>query len=96
MVKLLFGLSTKAQLSRIHARVDQLDSLSDQERNQLNLHSKLLNVTMRDISSISSTVKLIERAQEVSGKIIRQFSLNLLSMENAIQLQEAVLDIQSP
>ena len=44
----LFGTATRGQIDFIHDRLHSLDSLTEQERKLLNVHSSILNVSLKD------------------------------------------------
>ena len=62
----LFGVATQHQIDEIHDRIDQIGSLSQNELDQLNLHTQIINETVRnvqmmqmDITKLRSTVQFI-------------------------------------
>ncbi|WP_435326061.1 hypothetical protein, partial [Klebsiella pneumoniae] len=53
---ILFGTATQQQVDDIHARLGQLETMSEREREILNVHSKVLNATIRNTSHIEAAI----------------------------------------
>ncbi|XP_050693841.1 uncharacterized protein LOC126984264 [Eriocheir sinensis] len=91
---LLFGTATQAQIDVIHEKLSHLHTLSSEERRQLNLHTEVLNATVRDLRHLHSAISRLESASALASAIIRQFSLRTLQIEGEMRILETILLIQ--
>ena len=77
----LFGTATQKQVDDIHAQLHRLEMMSDKQRAMLNVHSKVLNSTIRNMSHMQAALVKIQKAANISYNIIRQYSLKTLELE---------------
>lgn len=88
---LFFGTATQAQSDVIHSKLLRLHSLSTEERRQPNLHTEVLNATVRDLHHIHSAISLLESAPALANAIIRQFSLKTLQIKGEMLIVETLI-----
>ena len=100
LANLLFGTATQEEVNNIHNKINKLETLTENERNQLNVHTKLLNITIRDMRHIQSAIERLETAANNTFKLIRQFSLQtqelmgeMTILETTVLLQLALSDL---
>ena len=55
----LFGTATQAQVDNTNTMVERLNSLSEKEREQLNVHGRILNISSIHIESLETNVKRV-------------------------------------
>lgn len=60
----------------------------------MNVHSEILNVTIRDLRHANAAINLLETASSNAADIIRKFSLKTLQLEGGIHLLETISFIQ--
>ena len=90
----LFGTATQQQVDDIHARLGQLETMSEKERSVLNVHSRILNSTIRDVSHMQAAILKIQKAANISYGIIRMYSLKTLELESEVKIYEALFNLQ--
>ena len=89
----LFGTATQEQVDTIHNRIDELSSLTEEQRRQLNLHTEILNVTARNMAIMGTALQRLEKAVNLSDYLIRGISIQTLQNEEQIRILEALLDL---
>ncbi|KAG0722437.1 hypothetical protein GWK47_044479 [Chionoecetes opilio] len=94
LANLLFGTATQEQVDKIHKNLDNLNQLTESERQTLNIHSEILNITIRDLRHINSAISRLETAAETAADIIRRFSIKTLEIEGDVRLIETISLIQ--
>lgn len=77
---LLFGTATQAHTDIIHGKFSRFHSLPEEEQRQLNLHTKVLIVTVRDLSNVHSAIFRLESASPLTAVVIRHLSLKVLQI----------------
>ena len=82
------------EVDNIHNQLDSLAQLSEQERRQLNVHSEILNITIRDLRHVHSAINRLEVASNNTAKIIRHFSLKSILIEREVHLLETIAMLQ--
>ena len=67
----LFGTATQQQVDDIHARLGQLETMSEKERSVLNVLSRILNSMISYVSHMQALILKIKKAANISYGIIR-------------------------
>lgn len=75
LAKLLIGTATQAEVDLIHSYLSDLNKLTEEERKTLNVHSGILNITIRDLRHANAAIKRLEAATGNAGDIISRFSI---------------------
>ena len=90
----LFGTATQNQIDAIHEQINNLHLMSERERQMLNVHSTILNSTMREMRSLQAGITRLEMASVLTRKVIREFSVKTRKINEAEKLLEALLHLQ--
>ena len=90
----LFGTATQGQIDHIHDRLHSLDSLTEQERKLLNVHSSILNVTLKDLTNVHHAVNKLEKASKLTEKILNDMSEDVQIAEQTLFMLETLLHVQ--
>ena len=67
----LFGTATQEQVDEIHNKIQSIDRLTEKERVMLNVHSSILNMTIREMRSMESALSKLQETTDLSSRIIR-------------------------
>ena len=90
----LFGTATQGQIDSINDRLDTLNELTEKERVQLNVHSELLNATIRNQKAIEGALQGILNATAIARGLIRSFSLKTIELTGHLQASECISLLQ--
>ena len=55
--KTLFGTATEADIEEIHENLDKIQEMSEDQRRQINVHTTILNNTIRDVTRIDKAIQ---------------------------------------
>lgn len=90
----LFGVATQSQVDLIHDRLGNLEELTEQERDMLNVHSKLLNINVRKMTVIEAALIKLKKASSLAHSIIDELNSNTLALEIQTRMIESLLALQ--
>ena len=90
----LFGTATQSQIDYIHARLNSLNTLTERERQVLNVHSEIINVTLTDLTNVHTALDKLEKASEMTGQIINTMYLDIRQNAQALIILETLMYVQ--
>ena len=90
----LFDTATQEQVDEIHNKIQSIDRLTEKERVMLNVHSSILNMTIREMRSMESALSKLQEATDLSSRIIREFSIQTLTIEGEQRMLEALMNLE--
>ena len=90
----LFGTATQGQIDFIHDRLHSLDSLTEEERRLLNVHSSIINVTLNDLTNVHHALDKLEKASRLTEKFLKDMSQDLHFVEETLIALETLLHLQ--
>ena len=90
----LFGTATQSQIDYIHERLTSLNTLTEKERQVLNLHSETLNVTLNDLTNVHTALDKLEKASEMTGQMMNTMYLDIRQNEQALITLETLMYVQ--
>ena len=90
----LFGTATQKQVDEIHHRLNELESLTEQERKMLNIHSKTLNITLTEMTTIHKAIHKLQQATRISENLLNTMHLEVQNNEQALMTLETLLHVQ--
>ena len=98
----LFGTATQGQIDYIHDRLESIESLTEQERKLLNVHSSIINVTLKDLTNVHHALDKLEKASKLTEQFLNKMSLdihfveeNMIALETLLHLQLALSTISA-
>ena len=94
LANLLFGVATQKEVDNIHNQLNDLNHLSEEERKTLNVHTEILNITVRDLRHIHSAIDKLEAAANNTANIIRHFSIKTSMIEEELRMLETIALLQ--
>ena len=83
IVNTLFDTATQSQINFIHNRLHSLDSLAKQERKTLNVHSSILNVTVRVPKNVHRALDRLKIATRITEE-----NVNIMNKRNKTRLSD--------
>ena len=90
----LFGTATQGQIDFIHDHLHSLDTFTEQERRLLNVHSSILNVTLKDLTNVHHALDKLEKASRLTEKILNDMSHDIHLAEQTLLALETLLHLQ--
>ena len=90
----LFGTATQAQVDFIHKRLSSLDTFTEEERKILNVHSEVINVTLRELTNVHHALEKLEKATHITKTLLRRMESHIEHDEKSIMSLEILLHIQ--
>ena len=90
----LFGTATQRQVDSLHARLTATETLTEQERIQINVHTHLLNVTVRRMNLLESGMEKVIAATEKARNLINEFLDRQIKLGEHSMMQDFVLSLQ--
>ena len=90
----LFGTATQGQVDLIHKRLQSLDTFTEEERKILNVHSKVINVTLKELTNVHQALEKLETATRVTKTLLQKMEKNIEQNEKSILSLEILLHIQ--
>ena len=90
----LFDTATQEQVDEIHNKMQTMNRLTEKERVMLNVHSSTLNMTIGEMRSMEAALSRLQEASTLSDKIIREFSIQTLTIEGEQRMLEALLNLE--
>ena len=90
----LFGTATQSQIDSIHNQLINSRQISEEQRRMLNLHTRLLNLTIRNQNTMQSALQRLSSAVNTSFSVLREFSAKTLQLEGEQRMLKALFDIE--
>ena len=90
----LFGTATQDQIDYIHDRLHSVETLTEQEREMLNIHSQAINVTMIDLKNVHKVIVKLEKVSNATAKMINSMYIDIRESEQAQIVLESVTHVQ--
>ncbi len=89
----LFGLATQKQIKAIHSQLDSLHTLTDTERRLLNVHTKVLNNTVRNQEKMNSALYRLGKAVNNTATVINGLTIKALELEGGVLLNQVISEM---
>ena len=90
----LFGTATQSQVDVINSNLHKLSELSEVQRKTLNVHSAILNATVRNQVTITSALNNVINATRIAQKLLNQYSTKTLQLEKDLKVAEILSLLQ--
>ena len=90
----LFGTATQDQVDVIHNRLRSLDTFTEDERKLLNVHSRVINVTLNELNNVHQALEKLEVATRVTKTLMTKMEKNIEKNEKSILSLEILLHVQ--
>lgn len=90
----LFGTATQSQIDFIHKRLTSLDKFTEEERKILNIHSQVINVTLKELTNVHQALEKLESATRVTKTLLNKMEKHIEQNEKTILSLEILLHIQ--
>ena len=89
----LFGTATQAQVDFIHKKISVLESLTEDERQKLNVHSRVLNITLADLTQVHVAITQLQRASTLTEKMLNTMVTDIRKNGDAMMILEQLLHV---
>ena len=90
----LFGTTTEAQVDFIHKRLSSMNTFTEEESKILNVHSGVINVTLRELTNVHHALEKLEKATHITKTLLRRMESHIEHDEKSILALEILLHIQ--
>ena len=90
----LFGTATQGQIDIIHNRLNELQTLTEEERKLLNVHSSIINVTLHDLTNVHQALDKLEKASRLTETFLNDMSQDIHFVEQTLIALETLLHLQ--
>ena len=69
--KTLFKTATEADIEEIHDNFDKIQEMSEDQRRQINVHTTILNNTIRDVTRINKAIQSLTTTNDLLKNIVK-------------------------
>ena len=90
----LFGVATQKQVNDIHAHINNMEDLSEKQRNQLNVHTDILNITVRKMTLLTDAVSKLEKTNKNILDVFGRSIVETAQLEHHIEIMECLMSLQ--
>ena len=93
--KKVFGTATEDDINEIHENLENIKDMSEEQRRQINVHTEILNNSIRDISRVQAAMQGLEASTDMLKNIMGEQQNDItiiaamteqLSIESVLQL----------
>ena len=91
----LFGLATDSQVQVIANNLENIHKMTEEQRRLLNLHTKLLNETVRDMSLIRKAQTRMEKAVNLTKTIIGEIATSIRHINEEAYINAALDNVNA-
>ena len=90
----LFGTATQEQIDLIHDKLSVLESLTEDERRLLNVHSRILNLTLTDLTKVNLAITKLQQASRITERMLNSMYTDISHNGKVLMTLESLLHVQ--